>query len=90
MTGADGALKPYDSLIDPVVVTRRIDRFYARDIAPERLRTVTAAAARSQGELRETHLKYHLSTAALLDPEQMQRYASLRGYQGPDHHQHHQ
>lgn len=25
MTGADGALKPYDSLIDPVVVTRRID-----------------------------------------------------------------
>lgn len=68
-----------------------LDRQFAtRAVNPHSLRTVTAAAARTQGELRETHLKYHLSTAALLDQEQMRRYASLRGYQGPARHQHHQ
>ena len=65
-------------------------QFAAQAITPDSLRTATAAAARTQGELRETHLKYHLSTAALLDQEQMSRYASLRGYQGPVRHQHHQ
>ncbi len=42
--------------------------------------------------LRETHLKYHLSTVALLSPGQMQRYAELRGYGGqaaPMQHHHH-
>ena len=65
-------------------------QFATRAITPASLRAVTAAAARTQGELRETHLKYHLSTAALLNQEQMRRYASLRGYQGPARHQHHQ
>ena len=40
----------------------------------------TAAVAVTQGELRETHLKYHLSTVDILSPGQMQRYAELRGY----------
>ena len=42
----------------------------------------TTAVAVTQGILRETHLKYHLSTAALLDPAQMVKYAELRGYGG--------
>jgi hypothetical protein len=68
-----------------------LDRqFASRAVTPESLRAATAAVARTQGELRETHLKYHLSTAALLDPGQIQRYASLRGYAGgTDAHQHH-
>jgi hypothetical protein len=68
-----------------------LDRQFAmRAVTPESLRDLTAAVARTQGELRETHLKYHLSTATLLDPGQIQRYASLRGYAGgPAEHQHH-
>ena len=70
---------------------RDLDRLFAsRSITPESLRAATIAVALTQGELRETHLKYHLSTAALLDPGQIQRYASLRGYEGGTAaHQHH-
>lgn len=58
-----------------------LDRqFASRTVTPESLKASTAAVAVTQGELRETHLKYHLSTAALLSHDQMQRYAQLRGY----------
>jgi hypothetical protein len=64
-------------------------QFASRAVTPESLQAATAAVARTQALLRETHLKYHLSTAALLDPGQIQRYASLRGYAGgTDAHQH--
>ena len=49
----------------------------------------TAAIGATQGELRNIHLKYHLSTASLLSEGQMHRYAELRGYsggKGPEHH----
>jgi hypothetical protein len=65
-------------------------QFATHTITPESLGEATSAIARTQGQLRETHLKYHLSTAALLDGEQMRRYASLRGYAGPSGHHHHQ
>jgi hypothetical protein len=55
-------------------------QFSGHTVTPESLKASTAAAATTQGELRQTHLKYHLSTAALLSPVQMQRYAELRGY----------
>jgi hypothetical protein len=69
-----------------------LDRMFAsRTVTPESLRLATAAIAQTQGELREAHLKYHLSTAALLDSRQMQRYADLRGYgEAPVHKHHHQ
>jgi hypothetical protein len=38
--------------------------------------------------LRETHLKYHLSTSAILSPSQMTKYAELRGYGGEHQHKH--
>jgi Spy/CpxP family protein refolding chaperone len=63
-------------------------QFASRTITPESLKAATIAIAVTQGELRETHLKYHLSTAALLNPDQMQRYAELRGY-GVQSHQRH-
>lgn len=45
--------------------------------------------ASAQGALRMAHLKYHLATVAVLTPEQVRRYADLRGYAGgtsPSHH----
>ncbi len=67
-------------------------QFAGHTVTPDSLKASTAAVAVTQGELRETHLKYHLSTAALLTPVQMQRYAELRGYGNTDRpmmHQHH-
>src|SRR5882757_4038701 len=55
-------------------------QFASRTITPESLKALTSAVAVTQGELRETHLKYHLSTVDILSPAQMQRYAELRGY----------
>jgi hypothetical protein len=55
-------------------------QFANRTVTPESLKVATAAVALTQGELRETHLRYHLSTVAVLSPGQMQRYADLRGY----------
>jgi hypothetical protein len=67
-----------------------LDRLFAsRTITAERLKTMTASIAETQGALRDTHLKYHLSTAALLSQHQMQRYAELRGYIGNARQQHH-
>ncbi len=60
-----------------------LDRqFAARTVTPASLKASTAAVAATQGTLRETHLKYHLSTVGVLSPGQMQRYAELRGYGG--------
>jgi Spy/CpxP family protein refolding chaperone len=62
-------------------------QFASRTVTRESLKTSTTAVAVTQGELRETHLKYHLSTVDVLTPGQMQRYAELRGYgDRPMHH----
>jgi LTXXQ motif family protein len=70
-----------------------LDRQFAgHTVTPDSLRASIAAAAATQGALRETHLKYHLSTVAVLSPGQIQRYAELRGYDseaGPIEHLHH-
>jgi len=63
-------------------------QFADRTVTPESLRTSTAAVATTQGMLRETHLKYHLSTGSILTPSQMTKYAELRGY-GGGHKRHH-
>lgn len=64
-------------------------QFASRTVTRESLKTSTAAVAVTQGELRETHLKYHLSTVAVLSPGQMQRYAELRGYGDKPMQRHH-
>ena len=64
-------------------------QFASRTVTPESLKASTAAVATTQGTLRETHLKYHLSTGAILSPSQMSKYAELRGYGGGHEHQHH-
>ena len=64
-------------------------QFADRTVTPESLRATTAAVAATQGMLRETHLKYHLSTGSILTPSQMTKYAELRGYGGGPKHKHH-
>jgi hypothetical protein len=62
---------------------RALDReFAARTITPERLKAATARVAELHGALRNAHLKYHLSTTALLSADQIRRYAEQRGYAG--------
>lgn len=65
-------------------------QFSGRTVTPASLKSVTAAIAATQGELRETHLKYHLSTLTVLTEGQRQKYAELRGYGAPGaQHRHH-
>jgi hypothetical protein len=64
-------------------------QFADRTVTPESLRTSTAAVAATQGMLRETHLKYHLSTGSILTPSQMTKYAELRGYGSGHKRRHH-
>lgn len=64
-------------------------QFASRAITPERLKSATAEIGATQAELRNTHLKYHLETAQILSAQQMQQYATLRGYSDNAPHQHH-
>jgi Spy/CpxP family protein refolding chaperone len=58
-----------------------LDRVFAeRTISPDTLVRLTAQIGETQGRLRAVHLKYHLTTADLLSPQQRHRYAALRGY----------
>lgn len=58
-----------------------LDRQFAdRTITAESLGSATAAISKTQGELRQAHLRYHLLTAAILDGAQLAKYAELRGY----------
>jgi Spy/CpxP family protein refolding chaperone len=64
-----------------IAAERDLNRAFAdRTITPERLQAATASIGELQGQLRNTHLKYHLATAALLSPDQIHRYVELRGY----------
>src|SRR5215470_19648192 len=49
--------------------------FSTRVVTPDTLKTAIAAISVTNAQLRESHLKYHLSTAALLTQNQMLQYA---------------
>lgn len=58
-----------------------LDRlFREKQATPEALQAATAKAAQAQGQLRETHLRYHLVMGDVLLPEQVAAYNRLRGY----------
>ncbi|MBI4183403.1 MAG: hypothetical protein HY521_05340 [Proteobacteria bacterium] len=60
-----------------------LDRLFAGGAAEDgALGTLVFAIARLEGELRHTHLRYHLLARALLSPEQVAEYVRLRGYAG--------
>jgi hypothetical protein len=69
-----------------------LDRLFAdHAITLEKLSAATAEIGATQAELRAAHLKYHLSTLAVLEPLQIQQYSVLRGYDNgsQEHHHHH-
>jgi hypothetical protein len=69
-----------------------LDRLFAdHAITAEKLSAATAEIGTTQAALRAAHLKYHLSTAAMLEPSQIQQYSMLRGYDngGLQEHRHH-
>ena len=60
-----------------------LERLFASGAADEgALRAVVREAARLRGELRLTHLKYHLVMRRLLTSEQVAAYDAARGYSG--------
>ncbi|MDI1274283.1 periplasmic heavy metal sensor [Polaromonas sp.] len=69
-----------------VQAERALDQAFAsRQIDAARLADHTERIGRLQALLRKSHLDTHLQQAALLKPEQIARYAQLRGYTGaPD------
>jgi Spy/CpxP family protein refolding chaperone len=66
-----------------------LERLFAEKRATQiAVNAATARVASAQGDLRAAHLRYHLTMTELLSPEQIARYAELRGYKTPGHHQH--
>lgn len=59
----------------------RLDRLFAEHrVTADSLREATRQIGAAQGELRAAHLRYHLAMMTVLSPEQVARYAELRGY----------
>jgi Spy/CpxP family protein refolding chaperone len=66
-----------------------LDRQFAqKTISPASLGSLVGAIGATQAELRQTHLKYHLSTTEILTPAQVQRYGEVRGYKDGVQRQH--
>jgi len=63
--------------------------FADRTITLANLEVATQKIGATQAALRATHLKYHLSSVAILTPEQVTRYNELRGYKAESPIQHH-
>jgi hypothetical protein len=75
-----------------IALEAELERLFAsRSVTTASLKAATAAIAATQGELRETHLEYHILAAEILGDDQMQKYAVMRGYtwQNADQTHHH-
>jgi hypothetical protein len=60
-----------------------LDRLFAdKQATAGTLDTASARIGVTQAALRAAHLRYHLNMVAVLTPEQVERYATLRGYGG--------
>jgi Spy/CpxP family protein refolding chaperone len=66
------------------------EHFASQTVTAAVLEATTQQIGATHAALRATHLKYHLSTAAILTPAQVARYNELRGYtaggSAPMHH----
>jgi hypothetical protein len=72
----------------------RLDRLFAgKTVSEQQLKDATRDIGETQSRLRNAHLNYHLQARAILQPDQIRRYAELRGYgaerQEPMRHKHH-
>ena len=71
------------------IAERRLDFAFAEnDVNASRIDGITAQLGTLQGHLRAVRLRSHLATHNILTPEQILRYAQLRGFQPspPDPH----
>jgi Spy/CpxP family protein refolding chaperone len=57
-------------------------QFATRTVSESSLSSTMTVIGQAQAALRRTHLRYHLLTASLLTPHQLQQYSRLRGYAG--------
>jgi Spy/CpxP family protein refolding chaperone len=58
-----------------------LDRLFKdRTATPAAIDEATARAGQVQGQLRASHLKYHLNMVDVLTPEQVAKYNQIRGY----------
>ena len=67
--------------------------FASHTVTPASLEGNTQRIGATQAALRAAHLRYHLSTVAILSSEQVAKYNELRGYKGdqaPTHNHQHQ
>jgi Spy/CpxP family protein refolding chaperone len=59
-----------------------LDRLFKdKKASPASVQEATAKAAPVQGQLRASHLQYHLKVVDVLTPAQVAKYNELRGYQ---------
>jgi hypothetical protein len=77
-----------------IVQEQGLDRLFAeKTVSAEQLKDATKDIGETQARLRNAHLSYHLQARAILQPDQILRYAELRGYgaerQEPGRHKHH-
>ncbi|TFZ06020.1 periplasmic heavy metal sensor [Ramlibacter henchirensis] len=64
---------------------RALDNAFAsRRVDSALLQRLTSEIGLRQARLREEHLRAHLEQAALLEPQQVERYRQLRGYASPE------
>lgn len=74
---------------DIIAAERALDSAFAGgEIDHAALDAMTARSAALQGQLRSVHLAAHLDMRGVLTSDQIQRYASLRGYADAAHTQH--
>lgn len=66
-----------------IAAEAELDRqFRERTATPASLDDATGRIGAVQAALRAAHLRYHLAMLDVLTPEQVRRYAALRGYAG--------
>jgi hypothetical protein len=56
------------------------DLFASKTANVDAIASATRDIGGTQAELRNSHLKYHLSTMTIMSPDQVKRYGQLRGY----------
>lgn len=54
--------------------------FAMKTVQPASLEAATNVIGTTQGQLRAAHLRYHLAMLDVLTPDQVRRYAEMRGY----------
>jgi len=67
--------------LEVIEAERKLDGLFKnKTVNPQNLKEATQASAEAQARLRESHLRYHLDTVAVLNAEQVAAYNRLRGY----------